>query len=59
MGMALDMKQRKTHARMDNEALRDKIDAARKIIYDKNYAVDTQSVKDILQEQSLTPTLVS
>jgi len=59
MGLVQDMKERKTLAWVDNESLRVKIETARRIIYDGNYAVDTQGVKDLLQEQSLVPTLVS
>ena len=58
MGMVQDMKERTTLARVDDELLRHKIEAACRIIYDDNYAVDTQAVKDLLQEQSLVPTLV-
>jgi hypothetical protein len=59
MGMPLDMKQRETLARVDDEDRRQKIDTARKIIYNKNYAVDTENVEILLQPQSLVPTSVS
>jgi hypothetical protein len=59
MGMALDMKQRNTLARVDNDARRSKVDTARNIIYNKNYAVDTDAVEELLQPQSLVPTVVS
>lgn len=59
MGMVLDMKQRKSHAHLDDKSLWCKIEAAHRIIYDKNYAVNTQAVNAMLQEQSLTPTLVN
>ena len=57
--MVLDMKQRKTLARVDDETRRHKIDTAREIIYKKNYAVDSKAVQTILREQSLVPTSVS
>jgi hypothetical protein len=58
MGMRLDMRQRTTLARIDNEDRRQKIDSARNIIYNKNYAVDTENVETLLQPQSLVPTSV-
>jgi hypothetical protein len=59
MGMRQDMTQRKTLARVDDEDRRQKIDCARKIIYEKNYAVDTENVETLLQPESLVPTSVS
>jgi hypothetical protein len=58
MGMKQDMKERKSLARVDDENRRRKVELAREIIYDKNYAVDNESVQMLLQEQSLTPTSV-
>jgi len=59
MGMTLDMKQRETLARVDDEDRRWKINTARDIIYNKNYAIDTANVETLLQPQSLVPTSVS
>jgi hypothetical protein len=59
MGMVLDMKQRKTLARVDDDTRRWKVDTARNIIYQKNFAVDTNAVEELLQPQSLVPTAVS
>jgi len=59
LGMVRDMKQRKTLARVDDEARRWKVDTAREIIYKKNYAVDSAAVKALLMDQSLAPTSVS
>jgi hypothetical protein len=59
MGYALDRKQRKTLARHDDEARRRKVNAARRIIYNENYAVDSNPVETLLKEQSLVPTSVS
>lgn len=56
--MRLDMRQRTTLARIDNEDRRQKVDSARNIIYNKNYAVDTENVETLLQPQSLVPTSV-
>jgi hypothetical protein len=53
------MKQRKTHARIDDEARRRKVDLAREIVYQKNYSVDTPAVEALLREESLVPSLVS
>jgi hypothetical protein len=59
MGMPRDMEQRETLARVDNEDRRRKVDIARQIIYEKNYAVNTENVETLLQPQSLVPTVVS
>lgn len=59
MGMTLDMKQRETLARVDNEDRRWKVNSMREIIYKKNYAVDNDNVETLLQPQSLVPTSVS
>jgi hypothetical protein len=59
MGMVRDMKERKTLARVDDEARRWNVKTARDIIYSKNYAVDTPAVEEILRPQSLVPTVVS
>lgn len=56
--MALDMKQRKTLARVDDDDRRRKVDTARNIIYKKNFAVGGDSASAILQNQSLVPTVV-
>jgi hypothetical protein len=59
LGMTQDMKQRGTLVRIDDESRRSKVDTAREIIYEKNYAVNSRAVDDLLMEQSLVPTLVS
>lgn len=59
MGTARDMILRHRLARVDNESMRAKIELARKIVYEKNYAVNTASVESMLKELSLVPTLVS
>lgn len=59
MGMGLDMEQRESLARVDDIKWRVKVTFAQNIIYEKNYAVDGNTVETILKEQSLVPTLVS
>jgi hypothetical protein len=59
MGMKLDMAQRQTLARIDDEDRRWKVATAREIIYSKNYAIDTDNVETLLQPHSLVPATVS
>jgi hypothetical protein len=59
MGMTRDMKERKTLARIDDETQRWNIKMARDIIYNKNFAVNTPAVEEMLWPQSLVPTAVS
>jgi hypothetical protein len=59
MGMKHDMKQRETLARVDDKSQRRKVATARDIIYNKNYAVNTNNVETLLMPQSLVPTTVS
>lgn len=59
MGMIQDMKQRQTEARIDDEQRKSKVESARNIIYNKNYAVDSDAVEKILRDESLVPTIVS
>jgi hypothetical protein len=56
--MKRDMQQRETLSRVDDEAKRSKVAAARRIIYEANYAVDSDAVEALLKEQSLVPTTV-
>ncbi len=58
MGMTQDMKERKTLARVDDDSRRHKVEIAREIIYEKNYAVDNNNVEAILSPESLVPTAV-
>jgi hypothetical protein len=58
LGMVRDMQQRETLSRVDDEAKKSKVASARKIIYEKNYAVDSTAVEAHLKEQSLVPTAV-
>jgi hypothetical protein len=59
LGMKLDMKQRCTLARMDDENRRSKINTARDIIYNKNFAINSKYVEALLKQESLVPTDVS
>lgn len=58
MGMTQDMAQRRTLARIDDHEQRNKIQSARAIIYEGNYAVDNERVENLLKTHSLVPTEV-
>lgn len=58
MGMIQDMRHWQSLARIDDEMLREKIQAARNLVYQKNYAVDNERVEALLKEHSLVPTAV-
>ena len=45
-------------ARRDTQERRNKIVAARRLIYERNYVVDTPQVEALLKEESLVPTKV-
>lgn len=53
------MEEQKTLARADDEAKRNKVAAARQIIYEDNYAMDNEDVEALLKDESLVPTNVS
>lgn len=59
LGKRLDMKQCLSLARVDNEDRKRKVQTARRIIYEKNYAVNSEAVEKLLKEESLVPTSVS
>ena len=56
--MTLDIKHRKTLARVDDQTRQRKVEIAREIIYQKNYAVDSKAVQAVLKPQSLASTSV-
>ena len=58
MGMRRDMMQHQTVARVDDVNRRNRVAAAREIIYEKNYAVDSTAVETLLKKDSLVPTAV-
>ena len=53
-----DILQRKLLQRCNSQTWRDKIAAARQLIYEKHYAVQTPQVEELLKGKSLVPTLV-
>ena len=53
-----DALQRNVLARRDTQERRNKIVAARRLIYEQNYVVDTPQVEALLKEESLVPTKV-
>ena len=57
--MKLNMKQRKSRARVDDAHRQCIVAAARRIIYEKNYAVNSEAVENLLKEESLVPISVS
>jgi hypothetical protein len=58
MGKRRDMTQRETLARVDDVSRRNRVASAREIIYEKNYAVDSDPVENLLKVDSLVPTAV-
>src|ERR1700677_3483430 len=57
-GMKLDMKQCNTCAHVDDGDRKRRVATAQHIIYKKNYAVNSEAIKNLLKEQSLGPTTV-
>ena len=53
-----DMLQRRILARRDTMERHEKITAARKLIYEAQYVVDTPQVEELLKPESLVPTVV-
>lgn len=53
-----DALQRNVLVRRDTQERRNKIVAARRLIYEQNYVVDTPQVEALLKEESLVPTKV-
>jgi hypothetical protein len=52
-------REQKTLARVDDQARMWKVNTARDIIYNRNFAVDTTAVEKMLKPESLVPTAVS
>ncbi|KAJ3549152.1 hypothetical protein NMY22_g988 [Coprinellus aureogranulatus] len=50
-----DDETRRGQKRVDDDERREKVEKARALIYDKNYAVDADKVNDLLQPTSLVP----
>ena len=57
-GTERDTFQRVALARKDTQERRNKVVAARRLIYEQNYVVDTPQVEALLKEESLVPTKV-
>lgn len=58
MGTTRDMAQRVSLARVDNEQRRYTVTAARRVIYDKKYQVNSAAVEKMLRPTSLVPNIV-
>lgn len=56
LGMTRDRQQRSTLRRVDNDKRRFNVANARRLIYGKNYAVDSKTLDPILKSESLVPT---
>jgi hypothetical protein len=56
--MKRDMAQRVSLARTDDLSHQSKVTAARNLIYDRNYAVDSAPVERLLKDESLVPATV-
>jgi hypothetical protein len=56
--MKSDAARRITLARTDDLMRRGRVVAAQRLIYEKNYAVNSTAVEILLKEQSLVPTTV-
>jgi hypothetical protein len=57
--MKLDMKLRTSRARVDDADRKRRVTTARHIIYQKNYAVNSEAVENLLKKESWVPTSVS
>ena len=59
MGTPSDMRQRQLLVRTDDDSRREKVLRARELIYERNYAVNTPKIEELLRDHSLVPTTVS
>ena len=59
MGTPDDMKRRQLLARTDDDTRRNKVLCAWRLIYERNYAVNTPQIEKLLRDESLVPTSVS
>src|ERR1700738_2733005 len=57
-GMARDTAQRTAIVRVDNQTRQNKVYAARRLIYEKQYRVNAAAIEDLLKDESLVPTSV-
>jgi hypothetical protein len=58
MGMARDMQQRSTLACVDNMRRCNLVDVARRVIYEKNFRMNSAAIENMLQDTLLVPTAV-
>jgi len=58
MGKHRDMIQREMLTRVDDMSRRNHVTTARELIYEKNYAVHSTAVENLLRVDSLVPTTV-
>jgi len=58
LGTRSDIRQRKTLLREDNIHRHTSVAAARRVIYEKHYQVDSTAVNNILKKESWVPALV-
>jgi len=59
LGTAKDRQQRSSLKRSDNAHRQIRVSEARRLIYEKNYAVGSEVVEKLLKDESLVPTSVS
>jgi hypothetical protein len=57
-GMARDTAQRTAIVRVDNQTRQNKVYAARRLIYEKQYRVNAAAIEDLLKDESLVATSV-
>jgi hypothetical protein len=57
-GMARDTAQRTTIVRVDNQTRQNKVYAARRLIYEKQYRVNAAAIEGLLKDESLVATSV-
>ena len=55
MGMLRDMKNRLSKAQIDSALIHNKIEAARRLIFEKGHAVHSAAVSHLLDSTSLMP----
>ena len=59
LGLPADMENRTKMVRIDDVCRQNKIQAARSLIYNKGYVVNSTHIEDLLKDESLVPTEVS
>ena len=59
MGTPNDMRRRQQLVRTDDNSQQEKVLCAQELIYERNYAVNTLKIEELLRDQSLVPTTVS